>query len=199
MTTRTTEVTNRAAYELLHDTIHVFKTTAKRIDSEVRELGIRDNSAEEVEGTGRSHVAIWLSMKTVSHFNLGTALELMLKLLLHLNHVPIPHHHRLTELHDKIPGKFQKQLEFVYQASREVCPDGYRLVAFNSDLEEPDHPANRTLSTVRELFVYFDQEVEFGTKRYSWELAESGCWMHYVSDISVFVELIDRVMHDIER
>ena len=36
-------------------------------------------------------------------------------------------------------------------------------------------------------------------KRYSWELIDKRFWRHYVSDISVFVELINRVMRDIER
>ena len=36
-------------------------------------------------------------------------------------------------------------------------------------------------------------------KRYSWELVGKGRWRHYLSDISVFVELIDRVMRDIGR
>lgn len=36
-------------------------------------------------------------------------------------------------------------------------------------------------------------------KRYSWELIENGLLRHYISDISVFAEFINRVMRDIPR
>ena len=52
-------------------------------------------------------------MKAVCHFNLGTALELMLKLLLFLNNVPVEQipqgkRHLLTRLHGAIPPKYQR-------------------------------------------------------------------------------------------
>ena len=31
-------------------------------------------------------------------------------------------------------------------------------------------------------------------KRYSWELVDKGDWRHYLGDISVFIEFINRVM-----
>ena len=36
-------------------------------------------------------------------------------------------------------------------------------------------------------------------KRYSWESVDEGRPRHYLSDISVFVELINRVMREIDR
>ena len=36
-------------------------------------------------------------------------------------------------------------------------------------------------------------------KRYSFELVAEQNWHHYLSDISVFVELINRVMVKVER
>lgn len=191
------------AYRLLYDNIHDFKTTAIHIEAEIRRLGIRNDSNDTVPGMeGRRHHETWVSMKTVSHFNLGTALESMLKLLLFLNNVPIPRHHFLTKLHDGIPAKFQKQLEFTYQASRRVLPKGYNLIAFintasPTTLVPP--PQNRDISRLRGFFEYFDEDVILWQKRYSWELVEKGRYRHYISDISVFVEFIDRVMCDIER
>ncbi|MXY66285.1 MAG: hypothetical protein F4206_01095 [Gammaproteobacteria bacterium] len=65
-----------AAYRLLYDYIHDFKTTAVHVESEIRRHGIRSDSWEEVAGMkGRAHHDMWVSMKTVSHFNLGIALE----------------------------------------------------------------------------------------------------------------------------
>ena len=121
----------RAAYRLFYDNIHDFKTAAMNVESEIIRHGIRSGSNDSVPGmNGRTHHDMWVSMKTVSHFNLGTALESMLKLLAFLNKIAIPQHHFLTNLHDAIPAKCQKQLESTYQASKSVLPDGWKLIAF---------------------------------------------------------------------
>ena len=191
------------AYRLLYDNIHDFKTTASHIETEIRRHGIRDNSDDPVpEMHGRTHHDMWVSMKSVSHFNLGIALELMLKLLLYLNNVAIPHDHLLVKLHDRLPAKRQAQLEAAYQASRASVRAGYDLIAFinvASPTSQPSRPPNRDTSTLRGFFEYFDEDVILWQKRYSWELVDSGRCRHYLSDISVFVALINRVMADVER
>ena len=197
------------AYRLLYDSIHDFKTTAFRVESEIKRHGIDESKGGgDVPGMkGRTHHDMWVSMKTVSHFNLGTALELMLKLLLFLNKTPlgrIPKHrrHLLTILHDAIPEKYQKQLESTYQASRSVLPEGYKLIAFinsASPTPPPEGAPNRDILSLRGFFEYLDEDVILWQKRYSWELVEEKRWRHYLSDISVFVELINRVMAGIKR
>ena len=195
------------AYRLFYDSIHDFKTTAMHVESEIRRLGIRSDSDDVVPGMkDRTHHDMWVSMKAVSHFNLGTALELMLKLLLFLNNVPLKkipprQRHLLAKLHDAIPPKYRKQLEAAYQASKNVCPDGYELVAFinTSTPVSPPRPPDRDMSSLRAFFEYLDEDAMLWLKRYSWELVDNGRWRHYLSDISVFVELINRVMRDIER
>ena len=191
-----------AAYRLLCDNIHDFKMTAVHVETEIRRHGIRSDGVEEVPGMkGRTHHDMWVSMKTVSHFNLGIAMELMLKLLLFLNRIPIPPHHRLAELHDAIPPKFQKQLEATYRESRAILPQGYELVAFiNAAVPmAPTRPPDRDIMSLRGFLEYLDDDVMLWQKRYSWELVNEGRWRHYLSDLSVFVELIDRVMRDIRR
>ena len=191
-----------SAYRLFYDNIHDFKMTAMHVESEIGRHGIRSGVAEEVPGMkGRTHHDMWVSMKTVSHFNLGTAVESMLKLLLFLNKIPIPHHHILTKLHDAVPSKYQKQLEETYQASKGVVPEGYELVAFvnTATPTPPTRPPDRDISSLRGFFEYLDEDVMLWQKRYSWELVGKGRWRHYLSDISVFVELIDRVMQDVRR
>ena len=130
----------------------------------------------------------------------------MLKLLLFLNNKPIPHHHSLAKLYDDeedgLPAKCQQQLEKTYQASRSILPAGYELIALintDSPLRVPEAPPNRDIWTLRGIFEYFDEDVMLWKKRYSWELVEKGGYRHYISDISVFVELINRVMRDIRR
>ena len=199
----------RAAYRLFYDNIHDFKTTAMRVESELIRHGIRSDSDDPVPGMkGRIHRDMWVSMKTVAHFNLATALELMLKLLLFLNNVslegiPKGRRHLLTRLHDEIPKKYQTLLESVFQASRSVVPNGWELIAFINTatpvLRAGSEPPNRDISCLRGLFEYLDEDALLWQKRYSWELVDKGRWRHYLSDISVFVELINRVMRDIER
>lgn len=198
-----------SAYRHLYDNIHDFKTTAMHVESEIRRYGIHSHSREAVPGTkGRRHVEMWASMKTVSHFNLGIALELMLKLLLHLNGIALTEvlrgkeGHFLTKLHDAIPKKYQDQLESTFQESLSALPDGYTLIAFintSSPANPPPTPRNRDISSLRGLFEYFDEDMQWWQKRYSWEQINKGRWRHYLSDISVFVELINRVMSGIER
>ena len=77
---------------------------------------------------GRIHRDAWVSMKTVSHFNLATALELMLKLLLFLNNIPLKgipskQRHLLSKLYDAVPKKYQSQLESTFQASQSVVSE----------------------------------------------------------------------------
>ncbi len=190
-----------AAYRLFYDCIHDFKTTAVHVEAEIRRHGILSDSNKKVPGMkGRTHHDMWASMKTVSHFNLGIALELVLKLLLFQNRIPTPKHHRLVKLYDMIPTKFQKQLEATYQESRAVLPQGYELVAFINTAKSttPMCPPDQDISNLRGFLKYLDDDVMLWQKRYSWELVDKEHWRHYLSDISVFVELIERVMRNIE-
>lgn len=198
-----------AAFRLLYDNIHDFKTTALHVDSEIRRLGIRDDREDAVQGMGgRTHREMWESMKAVSHFNLGTALELMLKLLLYLNNVelneiPQRQRHLLSKLYGAIPAKYQQQLEYTYQASRSVLPNGYALIAWVNSatptVSSEVQPANRDIMTLKGFFEYLDEDVMLRLKRYSWEFVDQGRPRHYLSNISVFVEFIVRVMRAINR
>lgn len=191
------------AYRMLYDNIHDFKTVARRIETEIRRHGIQHNSHDPVSGMGgRTHHDMWVSMKTVSHFNLGIALESMLKLLLFLDEVTVPHHHLLVKLYDILPEKRQTQLEAAYQASIASAPRDYAIIVFAntaSPAAPPPQPPNRDISTLRGFFEYFDEDVILWKKRYSWELLDSGRLRHYLSDLAVFVALIDRIMRGIRR
>ena len=114
----------------------------------------------------------------------------------------LPRHHLLTKLHDLLPEKYQAQLDDTYQDCRHAAPGGYKLVAFlnaASPTDPPPGPPNRDISTIRGFFEYFDEDVILWQKRYSWELVEEGRWRDYLSDISVFVALVHRVMAGVPR
>ena len=68
-----------------------------------------------------------------------------------------------------------------------------------SPTDAPPGPPNRDISTIRGFFEYFDEDVILWQKRYSWELVEEGRWRHYLSDTSVFVALVHRVMAGVPR
>lgn len=198
-----TQFMDRTAYRMLYDSILDFKATAALVESDIRRRGVKSKSTELVpDESGRTHHDMWVSMKTVSHFNLGIALELMLKLLVLLNGKTIPSHHGLAKLHDDIPEKYQRQLEDVFQECVRVLPNGFSSIAFlNSDSPKPVRSslADRDMTTLREFLEYFDQDVLLYLKRYSYELIEKQKWRHYLSDISAFVELINHVMRDVPR
>ncbi|WP_420447149.1 hypothetical protein [Candidatus Palauibacter sp.] len=192
------------AFQLLYDNIHDFKTTAMHVESEIRHHGIRSDSDGTVPTMqGRKHRDMWVSMKTVSHYNLGVALELMLKLILHLTNKPIPRGkqgHCLAKLYGQIPEEYQDRLESTY---RSVLPaDGLTLIAFActpTRRTPPQPPVNREISNLQGWFEYLDSDLRWWEKRYSWEALDGGRWCHHLSDISTFVELINRVMLQIER
>ena len=202
-----------AAYRLLYDNIHDFKTAAMHVESEIRRYGLREDRFDAVPGmNGRTHHEMWLSMKTVSHFNLGTALELMLKLLLRINKVTkanIPCRrdgHYLSKLYAALPEESQKQMESTYRVCRRALPELPTLIMFINTASPtptppppPDRPPNRGVTTLKGFFEYLDKDAVLWLKRYSWETVDQGGWHQYVGDISVFEDLINRVMSDIER
>ena len=191
------------AYRILYDNIHDFKNTANLVESDIRRLGLSYDRKDAVPGmNSRTYKDMWVSMKTVSHFNLGIALELLLKLLLFLNRVQIPNKHILTELYDKLPEHIQQQLESTFQTSQNAVPGEIQLIAFmntSTRTPPPSTPLNRDIWTLKGFCEYFDNDVLLWQKRYSWELIDQGKARHYLSDFGVFIELIDRTMAGIER
>lgn len=201
------------AHRQLYDSIHDFKSAAELVEAEITRRGITYDSSDFVPGmTGRKHQDTWISMKAVSLFNLGTALELLLKLLLLRNGVPsdkIPKGrdgHDLTKLYDALCGATQdtlrKQLEWKYRSSRRDSADIVKLMfkPKESTTESiPPCPPTSNVNSLRGFLEYLDRDVLMWEKRYTWERVEKGKWHHYLDDISVCIELIDRVMRDIPR
>ena len=197
-----------SAYRLLYDNVHDFKAAAVSVEAEIKRLGIRYDRGEIVPGTeGRTHHQMWVSMKTVSHFNLGTALELMLKLLLVINEVPLENFrdregHLLTKLYNSIP-KAHRYLESIYRESRRGHVEGFELLMFVNTAQQmaelkPEWRSDK-ISCLSGFFDYLDQDVIHWKKRYSWEPRAQSRWRHCLGDISVPAEFIERVMRDIPR
>ena len=101
----------RHAGRLLYNQIHDFKSTAVMVESEIKRLGLQPFSKAPVPSMrNRTHTETWTSMKSVSHFNLGTALELMLKLILLIAGKEFRKVHTLHSLYCDLPEEWQKRL-----------------------------------------------------------------------------------------
>ncbi len=191
------------ALRLLYDNVHDFKATAMFVETDIGRWGVTHDSNEPVPGAmGRRHREMWISMKSVSHFNIGISIELLLKMLLILNGIKYDRSHSLVELHDLIPAKYRSQLQMVYTDVKRSA-SSFELVAFiNRETEDSnDLPVlrNRDVDNVRGILEYLDQDLMISKKRYSWELIIVGQWRHYITDLSVLARMIDRVMADIQR
>ena len=197
------------AYRLLYDNISDFSAAAVYAESEINHLGLNYESNEAVPSMeGRTHHEVWVSLKTVSHFNLGVALELMLKLLLFrsgISHttIPVNERHSLTRLYDELPPQCKEQLEVTLREVKRELPNSFQRLALvnkaSPNEEPPPEPPYRDYRNLRGFFEYLDKDVLVSQKRYSWERVRDRHWRHYLGDIAPFVEFINRVMRDVPR
>ena len=97
--------------------IRDFKSIALYIEREIETNNLADD------------FRLSLSKRIVSQFNLGIALELLLKQLLDMHGKKIPNHHELTKLYDDLPCKVQFGLEEAFQQSVSNAPQGYHIRA----------------------------------------------------------------------
>ena len=173
------------------------------MEREIEDAGLAyDNEEPLLDGSGRKYNDLWESKKIVSLFNLGIALELMLKLLLELWERERPNCHKLTRLYDGLPRKVQKELERAYLDRIRSALDSGKIVAnIRHPSPRPDKiPTTKTpnISTLRGFLAFFDSQVSLSTKRYAWENAAELSWNYYIDNISLFVDLIDRVMYSLQ-
>ena len=190
-------------FQMMYDSILDFRATADYVESEINRLGLSCDHNDVVQETkGRNSRDMWVSMKTVSHFNLGMSLELMLKLMVFLctRKERIPPVHLLTELYDNLEDSTQQLLQEYYDVAKNNGPDNFQLIALrNASSPGNAFPKKRDLNILRQAFEYFDDDAQLYLKRYSYELVEKREWRHYISDISVFAEFISDVMDDIQN
>ncbi len=193
----------KAGLAHLFNFIQDFANTVTLIEREIKCHGLKYNSHNVVpKSNGRIHQHMWRSMKSVSHFNLGISLELMLKFLLECNNKSYKHNHKLVCLLKTLPSPIQEQLNITFQDCKTAYP-GCELVAFlitkTSPSEDPAEPSTREPKTLEDFFEYFDREVKLETKRYAYEQLKESAWCHYLGDLSAFIDLIDRVLGDVEK
>ena len=139
-----------------------------------------------------------LSLKSVSHFNLGIAMELMLKKLVLNSGAKKENTHLLVRLYEALPKDFQDYLEKLFRETLDGS-GSIELVAFIASKKKPEGvPESKPLDNLYDFLLYFDEDVVVWEKRYSWEHFAEPKWNYYLSDVSVFVRFIERVMKSME-
>lgn len=189
---------NGVQYLKLIGDARAFRQAAWLIEREIDRLQVAQGDLSPVGGAaGWPSHSVWESLKTASHFNLSISLELRLKCLLRLHDIaPMQGRggHFLAELYDRFGeggGSTEARLEELFQKAKTDRP--LKLVAFlSTDAPDvPEGPGERTLRTFRDVLAYMDEDAELWRKRYSWEIAASGQWQHYIDDLGAFFEFLD--------
>ena len=176
---------SKNSMRLLYDSIYDYKEVAEQVELRIQEQRLDQQSDR------------WFSLKSVSHFNFGIALELMLKFLLAREKRRVSRDHLLAKLYGGLLADTQTRIQNFYTAPEHHL--ALLAFAFGDDPVAPETPKNRKLNTVQQFFKYFDEDVMLWSKRYEWEKMNTAQWRHYLSDIRPFTYLIDRVMDGIDR
>lgn len=202
-----------AALLFLIGNILAFKNAALLVESEIKHhdeiYPFKIDSYEHL-----TDKCMWESMKTVSHFNLGIALELMLKMILLRNgkslkeifkKIKAKERHHLAVLYGYLPEEEQKMLNSKFDeiSERKLISEGKRITFLAPSIPgKKDGPfevqKNRLKRTnglsLIDLLTDLDKECRFSEKRYDYEAVEKREWCRYLDDISAFTELIDCVL-----
>ena len=160
----------------------------KPVVSVEQEVARRDLQPTKPEDTFN-----WMALQTVSHFNLGTALELLLKLLSLRHGKGYEKDHGLARLYRELPESVQKSLRATYRDSRRENEFG--LIAVTEDQSRPHwRGPKRSLATIDGAIDYFDKNVAPNLKRYLFEPAQRRKqWRFFISNPKAFVDFIRRV------
>ncbi|MCY4004174.1 MAG: hypothetical protein OXF33_10765 [Rhodospirillales bacterium] len=177
-----------------------FRQSAWLIENEISRLQVRQGDLSPVGGSaGWPSHSVWESLKTASHFNLATALELRLKCLLLLHDiVPLQRGsgHCLAKLYRQFGergGATEGTLKALFRKA--IADRPFELLAFlTTDAPNaPEGPGDRMLATLMDVFVYLDEDAELWKKRYAWErtAGDDAQWQHYIDDLGAFFEFLD--------
>ena len=166
--------------------IEHFRWTADQVEKAIAEEGFTSDDLP------------WATLKTVSHFNLGTSLELMLKLTLHLSGRPVKPIHTLAELYGDLLEPEQRRLETLF---RKTCQGkSLRLtILVNDHIEQGIKPTHQTIQSLLELLEFLDSRKVLEAKRYSYEQITEPGVLYYIDDISAITEFINKCVDAIWR
>ena len=176
---------------MVYYTIQDFARAAEWAESEIKRLD--DAEDRRTSGSAGDPVRFgdtFLSWKTVSHFNLGIAIELLLKYFLRWEAQDVPRRHPMTDLYAALPESQRDALETLYQA---VMPDTLaETIVTLSPYPKGDAPRGRRIHTFSAFLEYLDADMGIAKMRYVYESFDGDGFAHYLPDISPFLEFVRR-------
>ena len=181
---------------MVYYTIQDFAWAAQWAESEIKRLdSAADRRAPSAADDPVRFGDTFLSLKTVSHFNLGVAIELLLKYLLRWeSHVP--RGHGLRELYATLPKSQRDVLEALYH---DVMPDILTVTILTlSPNPKIEAPEGRLLDSLSAFLEYFDTDMDLATMRYVYERFDGDGFAQYLPDLSPFLEFIKRAPRAIQ-
>lgn len=176
----------RFDHKFLCFSIEHFRWTADEVEKVIADEGLTSDNIK------------WVTLKTVSHFNLGIALELMLKLTLHLNGCRVEPIHPLAKLYCDLPESERKRLDALF---RKACQGtSLRLTILVNDRDEQSvEPPNMSIRRLLDFLKFLDSEVGLEKKRYSYEEITKSGVLYYIDDISSITGFINQCVDAIWR
>ena len=177
----------RYEFFFLRDLANTFKETALNAERRLKRLEAKRN---DVRGY-RSRATAMESLKSVSHFNLGTALELSFKLMLRAWRHPVPATHKVAELYDALPEDVRTDFDGKFEG-----PPGGDLARSYANGEHPPvlPRVSEVLWAPRDYLVYLDDEIGLSGHRYTWESVAKQEYRSYLTDISWVVGIVDLLL-----
>ena len=176
---------------LMYYTIQDFARAAEWAESEIKRLDDADD--RRAPRSARDPVKFgdtFLSLKAVSHFNLGIAMELLLKYFLRWEARPVPHRHPMRDLYAALPKSQRDALEALYQS---VMPDILtENVTTLSPYPKSEAPLGRRIHSLSAFLEYLDADMDVAKMRYVYENFDGDGFAHYLPDVSPFLEFIRR-------
>ena len=194
---------DRAAYRVMSVMVLRFKEVATALEAEIRRYQREQGQPQAVDDSypvaslkrGIPTDAV-IATKAVSHFNLGTSLELMFKLLLSYENKKVPEMHSLRSLYNQLSAAWQRKVLSCYNKAKEG-----KLECLHVAIQKQDSvgagPSGKAIKNWQELLSCFDDDIKLSTHRYSWEQMGDGHWVQFMDDITVITDTIDLVMQRI--
>lgn len=189
------------AFEVMFGMILRFKDAATSLEAglaQYREFHGRPQPTDDAHpatsfkgGVSENQV---IANKAVSHFLLGSALELMYKLILSFEGAKkLREGHSLSALHDDLSSGWKKKVIACYDKAREGKPPCLHI-AYSRWGSVGAAPRGGPIKNYKEYLACFDNEMHLATHRYSWERVRDGNWVYFIDDFTMLTDTIDGVM-----
>ena len=175
------------------DLAMAFAQATKSVEQHITDEGYRHDDGSRLAPSTRTKREVWMALKSVSHFNLHQALELILKFILRLEETKYDNRHPLVSLHDQLSSESREELQRAYEEHLLSKTPGERLhgIAFYYGNNPPAPPPLRMVDTLRQGFEDLDEDLRLYTRRYAYENVGRGEITVYIFDLDPWINFFD--------